>query len=312
MRAVRSTPRGVAVVDVEEPAGPGELVHVHSASICGSDFGYIRGGSRRILGHELSGVTDAGEVVAIEPIFGCGHCRLCAAGRPNLCRSMPDHLFGSTVDGGMVERIRVPRSNLLTLPPDLRPSDGCLVEPGAVAWHAARKGAVGPDVRVAVVGGGAIGLLAVAACRALGATDVALDARYAHQIEAGERLGATRVSDTYDVVIEAAGSESSLYRSFDLVRPEGTVVFVGVQKSAVEWPHQEAFFKEIVTVPAIGYTHTHDHHEFAEVAAVLAADPEIAATVITHRFPLADAVHAFRVASDRSSGALRVVLEPER
>jgi threonine dehydrogenase-like Zn-dependent dehydrogenase len=47
-----------------------------------------------------------------------------------------------------------------------------------------------------------------------------------------------------------------------------------------------------------------------EAAAMLAGDPVIAQTVITHRFPIEDAAEAFRVASDRSGGAIRVVIEP--
>ena len=82
-----------------------------------------------------------------------------------------------------------------------------------MAWHTVRLAGGGPDKRVAVVGGGAIGLMAVAAARAMGAEEVSLEARYPHQIELGERLGATQPSGLYDVVIEAAGSESALHRA---------------------------------------------------------------------------------------------------
>jgi threonine dehydrogenase-like Zn-dependent dehydrogenase len=47
-----------------------------------------------------------------------------------------------------------------------------------------------------------------------------------------------------------------------------------------------------------------------DAAAMLAGDPDIARTLITHRFPIVDAAEAFRVASDRAAGALRVVIEP--
>ena len=56
----------------------------------------------------------------------------------------------------------------------------------------------------------------------MGAAEVSLDARYPHQIELGERLGATQPSGVYDVVIEAAGSESALHRCAELACPGGT------------------------------------------------------------------------------------------
>src|SRR6478735_8236306 len=169
MRAVRSTPPGVAVVDVDEHDGPGELIKITSASICASDLGYIQYGSPFLLGHELAGVTDDGRAVAIEAIFGCGECDLCLEGRYNLCATTGTTALGIMADGGMSERFRAPARSLIDLPAGLDASSACLVEPTAVAWHTVRLAGGGPGKRVAVVGGGAIGLMAVAAARAMGA-----------------------------------------------------------------------------------------------------------------------------------------------
>src|SRR4029079_5149194 len=222
MRAVRSTKPGVTVVDVDEPDGPGELIKITSASICASDFGYIEMGSTFVLGHELAGVTEDGRTVAIEAIFGCGECDLCLEGRYNLCATTGTTALGIMADGGMSERFRAPSRSLVDLPAGLALAGACLVEPAAVAWHACRLAGAGPDMRVAVVGGGAIGLLAVAAAGAMGAAEASPHARYPHQFELGERLGATPASGEYDVVIEAAGSESALHRCTELARPGGS------------------------------------------------------------------------------------------
>jgi threonine dehydrogenase-like Zn-dependent dehydrogenase len=80
MRAVRSTPPGVTVVDVDVP-GDGELIAIRSAAICGSDLKYVAWGFTRILGHELAGTTRDGTPVAIEPMFGCDGCDYCNAGQ---------------------------------------------------------------------------------------------------------------------------------------------------------------------------------------------------------------------------------------
>ncbi len=310
MRAVRSTPPGVTVVDVDEPEGPGELLTIRSASICASDFGYIQGGSGFILGHELAGTTEDGRAVAVEAIFGCDACEWCERGQFNLCATTGTTALGIMADGGMSEWFRVPTRSLVPLPAGLDPANACLVEPTAVAWHACELAGVGPGQRVAIVGGGAIGLLAVAAAQAMGAAEVSLDARYPHQVELGERLGATAPSGLYDVVIEAAGSESALHRCTELARPSGTMGVLGVFGPETQWPALQCFIKELRTVPALGYCNHGHGRDSEDAAAMLAANPDLVDTMITHRFPIEDAAEAFRVASDKTTGALRVVLEP--
>lgn len=310
MRAVRSTPPGVTVVDVDEPEGPGELIKIISASVCASDFGYIQMGSTYLLGHELAGVTEDGRAVAIEAIFGCGECDRCREGRYNLCHTVGSTALGVTADGGMSQWFRAPARSLVDLPEGLDPADACLVEPTAVAWHTARLAGVGPETRVAIVGGGAIGLMAVAAARAMGAPDVALEARYPHQIELGERLGATQPSGQYDVVIEAAGSESALHRAAELAAPGGAMGVLGVFAPDVAWPQMQCFIKEVRSVPALGYCKHHGGRDFDDAANLLASTPHLVDALVTHRFPIEDAPEAFRVANDKTTGALRVVLEP--
>src|SRR5829696_9127003 len=102
MRAVRSTPPGVAVVEVDEPTGHGELVRIRAAGICASDHKYIAYGSGMILGHELAGVTEDGTPVGIETMFGCDGCPQCDRGRYNLCVNGLTAL-GALSDGGMSE-----------------------------------------------------------------------------------------------------------------------------------------------------------------------------------------------------------------
>jgi 2-desacetyl-2-hydroxyethyl bacteriochlorophyllide A dehydrogenase len=315
VKAVRSTgdlADMVTVVDVEEPPGIGEIVDVRAASICSSDLMYIGFGLQRILGHELAGVDEHGVPVVVEALYGCGDCPQCRAGRYNLCPTHHERALGVSLDGGMAERYRVPADRMVRVPDGLDVADASIVEPASVSWHALRLAGAGADARVAIVGAGALGLLAAVGARRLGAVDVGVEARHGHQRDAVERLGATvGTVGLYDVVIEAAGSEQSLARCTELVAPGGTIAVLGVHTGAIlPIPWHPLFMREARLVPSLGYCAHDGRREMQEAAAMLAADPEIARTIITHRFPLEDAAEAFRVAADKSTGAIRVVLDP--
>jgi len=311
MKAVRSVEGGVAVVDVDEPPGTGELLSMKATSICGSDLSYIRFGSRSILGHELAGTRADGTPVVVEAIYGCMECDQCARGAYNLCPTHGQRALGISADGGMAEEFRVPTTRLVPLPDGLALADASIVEPASVSWHALGLAGTKPGDRVAVVGAGALGLLALAGARRRGCESVALEARHPHQKEAGERLNAdVGVQGVYDVVVEAAGTAESLARCGELVAPGGTIVVLGVHFGPVQLDWMPLFHREARVIPSLGYCAHDDVREMDEAAAMLAEDPEIARTIITHRFPIEDALEAFRVASDKTSNAIRVVIEP--
>jgi 2-desacetyl-2-hydroxyethyl bacteriochlorophyllide A dehydrogenase len=301
----------VAVVDVDEPPGEGVLLEMASASICGSDLSYLQYGTRTVLGHELAGTRPDGTPVVVEAMYGCLTCEQCVAGRYNLCPTHSQRALGMFIDGGMVEQYRAPAERLVDVPVGLDVRDASLVEPASVSWHALRLGDTGAATRVAVVGGGALGLMAVAGARRMGAPEVALEARHRHQKEAGERLGARIGTDAlYDVVVEAAGTPESLARSVELVGPGGRIVVLGVHMGPVQFDWHTLFMREARVIPSLAYNAAEGRREMQDAAAMLAEEPEIVKALVTHRFPIEDAVEAFRVAADRAAGAIRVVIEP--
>jgi len=310
VRAVRITGDGVRVVGVDEPHGEGARLDVVASSICGTDLGFLRMGlSGFTLGHEFSGIAEDGVAYAVEPTIFCGACDQCRAGATQRCTGAQQANLGIMRDGGLCDAIVVPGSSLVALPAGLDVRDACLVEPAAVAWHGVRRAAVQPGERVVVVGGGSIGLLAVAAARRLG-HEVDLEARHEHQRAAGERLGAGRARGLYDVVVDAAGSESGLARCAELARPEGRIVLLGVYHGLLPFSGVAGLVKELTLINAMAYGRQGGVREVDEVAAMLAGEPDIADVLITHRFPLDDAAEAFRVAGDRAAGAIKVVLHP--
>jgi 2-desacetyl-2-hydroxyethyl bacteriochlorophyllide A dehydrogenase len=311
VKAVKGRDGGVAVVDLDEPPGTGELLDMQATSVCASDLSYLRFGTTHILGHELAGRRSNGTPVVVEAIYGCMECDQCRRGAYNLCPTHGQRALGILADGGMAEQFRAPPDRLVALPEGLALRDASIVEPASVSWHALRLAGAGPGRRVAVVGAGALGLLAVAGARRMGAEDVALEARHPHQREAGERLGATvGPTSDYEVVVEAAGSQESLARCGELVAPGGTIVVLGVHFGPVQLDWMPLFHHEARLIPSLGYCAHDGRREMDDAAQMLADEPEVARTVITHRYPLEDAAEAFRVAGDRKSGAIRVVLEP--
>jgi threonine dehydrogenase-like Zn-dependent dehydrogenase len=312
MRAVRHTDNGIEIVDVPRPATDGGLVRVtvRAAGICGSDLHMLTWGPMPVtLGHEIAGRLDDGTPVAVWPLAPCGECDRCTAGEVSQCRRAVSNSYGISRDGGMADEIVVEESCLVPLPEALDVADAALVEPVACSLHALRRAGLRGDERVAVVGAGAIGLAAVAVARALGCA-VDVTARHDAQRRAAMRIGAgVEPAGEYDVVVDAAGTDSALVTCFELLRPGGTVALVASSWEPVQFP-QFFSLKEPVVVGSNMHGHGENDRDMDAAAGVIAGMPEIAPALVTHRLPLDRAAEAFTVAADRAGGAIKVLLEP--
>lgn len=308
MRAVRRTDDGVRVLQVDSPRGDGVVVSVEVAGICGSDVHMLEMGPSPItMGHEFGGRLDDGTLVAVRPTGMCGTCRMCTAGRSNICPDSMARFFGGVLDGGFADQVLVDPNCIFPMPDGATPGAAALVEPIAVAVHGIRRVELVTGQKVAVIGAGSVGLAVVAVLTHFG-VEAHVEARYDHQRRAVEALGGTvGVRGRYDVVFDAVGSQSAIDGAVRVCETGGSIVELGVFWDEVAL-RRDVTLREISLLPAVFYAHGHDDDDFTTAIRVLDAAPGIEEILVTHRFPLDDARRAFEVATNRASGALKVHL----
>lgn len=254
--------------------GPGEvLVGVRAAGICGSDLHYHAHGrcgnfiptQPFILGHEFAGDIVAvgegvdaklvGTRVAVDPSRACGRCRLCRAGRYNLCPEMVYFGSASVVppsDGCFAEFVTAPARNAWQLPDGFDYSLGALLEPMSVAMHAVQRSGGVAGKTVLVTGGGTIGQMVLLCANACGASRVVVSDLRAFAREFAEKQGAAGsldptdptcaknaksfAADGFEVVFEATGVGAALTQGMQLSAKGATVVQVGTLSDGTAIP----------------------------------------------------------------------------
>jgi L-iditol 2-dehydrogenase len=247
MRAlIYSAPGKTEVSEVECPApGPGEvLVRSRAVGICHSDLELLAG--RYIIpisypitpGHEWAGeVAETGPGVEGfspgDPVVG--ECVVGPGGR--------DH-FGFSISGAAAEYFLAKAEWLHKIPAHLSWTQGALVEPFSVAYAAVRAGVIDPSDRVAVLGGGPIGLLSALAAVGRNAAVTLIEPRPDRRAKAAE-LGVSSVldpavgdlagqasdltnGDLFDVVIESAGHPQAMAQALTIAGNHGRIVYVGI------------------------------------------------------------------------------------
>ncbi|HYF73400.1 MAG TPA: alcohol dehydrogenase catalytic domain-containing protein [Nocardioides sp.] len=312
----------VEQIDAPPPPADGwSTVAVTSVGLCGSDLHwYTDGGTGEVTldrpvvpGHELAGVAldgpYAGRRVAVDPAIPCGACEQCRAGHGNLC---PEVRFAghAGLDGGLQESLVWPDHLLFPLPDGLSDDAGALLEPLGVAIHAVGVAHVRPGDDVLVAGGGPIGVLAAAVARRTGARRVFVSEPLAHRRETALRFGAdgawapdeavagvasATAGRGVDVAVEMAGVDDAIATAVECVRPGARIALGGIPSVPLS-----AFPAAVARRKGLTFAMVRRMHETYPRAIELAATGLDLDPLVSHRFPLAEAPHAFAHAVART------------
>ena len=269
--------------DVADPipnAGE-QLIRVEAVGVCGSDMhAYLGHDARRpaplILGHEAAGTIIGGDHdglrVTVNPLVTCGTCPACRTNRENLCPTR-QIISMQPREGAFAQYISMPFTNLVKVPSDVALSKASLAEPLAVSWHAVRLAieALDPNAprSALVIGGGAIGLSAALALRAMGFADVTLvEPNSARRAFLNEHCGESAVATgkgQYPVVIDAVGYAATRAAASALAQAGGVIAHVGLGEDSGGLDIRRMTLQEITFIG----TYTYTAQDFRDTAAAI-------------------------------------------
>ncbi len=337
----------VRLETVPVPAiGRGEvLVRIHTCGICGTDLKKIHTGSHsapRIFGHEMAGtivaigegVSDyqAGDRVMAFHHIPCGTCYYCR--KKTFAQCAVYKQVGTTAGfepsgGGFAEYIRVTewivKHGLVRIPEDVPFEQAAWIEPVNTCYKAIRNLQLQPDETVLVIGQGPIGILLAALAKRTGARvftsdlfaerhSVAAKFGLDHPLDARQNVVEILHRETEgrgaDAVIVAVAGDTLVRVAMDAARPGGRVLLFAstqhtdavIDPAAIcmdektllgSYSASVEVQKEAADLVLHGYNHGFDLTQ-----------------LISHRFPLEQAVEAIELASNPGPASLKIVIQP--
>jgi L-iditol 2-dehydrogenase len=324
--------------------GRGEiLVKVHTCGICGTDLKKIATGSHsapRIFGHETAGTVAAvgegvtqfsnGDRVMVFHHIPCGECYYCRHKTFAQCETYKK--VGCTAGfepsgGGFAEYVRVMdwivEKGTVPIPTGVSFEQAAFVEPVNTCMKGIERLALEPDEAVLVIGQGPIGIILSVLAKRARARVITSDL-YEQRLTISKGFGLENAinSSSADVVSEArgrsegrgvdaailaVGSNSLIRTAMDAVRPGGRVLLFA------QTQHGEAGFDPAAVCvdekTLIGSYSASVDLQAESVRFVMGQEMDLE-KLISHRFPLAQAVEALELAAHPQADSMKVVIQP--
>jgi len=324
--------------------GAGEvLIRVHTCGICGTDLKKIHTGSHsapRIFGHETAGTVAAtgsavkgfkvGDRVMVFHHIPCGRCFYCQ--RKVFAQCPVYKKVGCTAGfepsgGGFAEYVRVMdwivTRGLLKIPDGVSFEQAVFVEPVNTCLKAVEALRLGPGETVLVIGQGPIGLMLASLARRAGARVIVSDLYQqrltiskAHQlsetIDASKgdmvaEVGGLTEGRGADAVMLAVGGNSLIRTAMDAVRYGGRVMLFAQTARGEATIDPAAVCVDEKTLLGSYSASVELQNESARLVFNREIDLE---SLISHRFPLSEAVEALHLASNPKPDSMKIVIQP--
>lgn len=320
--------------------GSGELLmRVEASGVCGSDVmeWYRLPKAPVVLGHEVAGVVEEagagverfkpGDRIVTTHHVPCMTCRYCRTDRHAVCET----LRGTSFDpGGFAEYVRLPAVNVergtFRAPDHVSFEEASFVEPLACVVRALRLSRLREGDSVAVLGAGVSGILMIQMAQALGAGRVVATDVVPVRLEMARRFGAEAAVDAgdgglierlleandgrgYEQVLVCTGARPVAPQALEIADLGGTVLYFAPldpgEKLSLEmndlWKRGVNLVHSYAGPPA----------DMRRALELIAARDVDVASMITHRFGLADTAEAFRLMIE-GGDSLKVIVEPQR
>ena len=307
------------------------IIKVSASGICGSDMHAYHGKDERripplILGHEVSGIIEKGlnkgKKVVLNPLITCGECSYCKNEREHLCGKRVLLGMNRPIErqGCFAELVITPDKNIYELPSGLDIKQAPIAEPTAVALHAVEIGSKSlqkplDQSKILVIGGGAIGLLCALIlekykkCKEI----ILIEPNEKRLKVCSNHLDSKTLkpdnqvisSDSFDMVFDTVGLETTRQNSIKLVNPGGVIVHIGLTQPSGTFNFRKATLQEITFIGTYCYT----NKDFSNTLNLLSSQRLGKLDWIEYR-DLSKGAKAFKEIHDGTCSAPKIILIP--